>query len=392
MYDDYAIYQDWKTDSTFKISYEVSKDNKITLGEPQQVIATTSYEPVFMGEPIDLETLGEATFSGTNPNDLVYRTGKIFEAGEYPDKGFSLTEDEMDAAIQKFEEAPLDIEHMPTVLDGQLGKLTKVFRGEKAGDLMGTVAMPRWLDEALQKTGRKVSTTWSKLTKEIKGLALVLNPRVPDAALMSDVMSAFTASHTEEGSGKPITIAELEITLSKGENMDPKTQTQTQEPEVDFAAKFAEMQAQIEKTNAENARLRARDRDREAEKLAKEMISSFRALPADEGNLISLFSQALIDDETDSKPAGLATFGVAKTQTNRVTALKVFLTSRPSFEHLTKEGIETKVQDGQILLSRATPPPVDEDGESTEEPDDSRVAELLGHTTFGSEVAASRKG
>src|SRR5205085_11869415 len=55
---------------------------------------------------------------------------------------------------------------------------------EARGDeLHGIVALPKWLDGALDE--RKVSATWDRETKTLAGLALVRNPRVSDAALMA---------------------------------------------------------------------------------------------------------------------------------------------------------------------------------------------------------------
>lgn len=119
----------------------------------------------------------------------VYRTGKIFEAGQYKDKDFEISPEELCEAIVDFKPVDLELEHMSTVLDGKLGKLEDVALGVDGWSLVGTVKLPKWLDDQLGDTERKVSATWDKMTKKLTKLALVLNPRVKDAA----VMAAFTA-------------------------------------------------------------------------------------------------------------------------------------------------------------------------------------------------------
>ncbi|MGN6810144.1 MAG: hypothetical protein ACTHMP_04660, partial [Thermomicrobiales bacterium] len=124
---------------------------------------------------------------------MVLRRGKHFEAGEYADKAYSMTPEELLAAVADFQPVPLDLEHTPTVLDGKLGELRAVELGADGWSLYGTVALPQWLDEQLGGEC-KVSCTWDRNTKTLTKLALVNNPRVPDAA----IMAAFAASQRHD--------------------------------------------------------------------------------------------------------------------------------------------------------------------------------------------------
>jgi hypothetical protein len=117
--------------------------------------------------------------------DVVYKKGKIFEAGYYPDKRYGMTEDELVRAKQKFKPVDLDIEHMPTIFDGKLGKLVEVDLSPDRKVMYGTVAIPRWLDDALGNQPITPSVTWLRDAKEIARLALVKQPRIPDAVLFS---------------------------------------------------------------------------------------------------------------------------------------------------------------------------------------------------------------
>lgn len=139
----------------------------------------------------EVDVVAPVEFSLENPTpdgELVQRTGKLFEAGEYQDKNFAITEEELDSAVHGFNPVLNNLEHTRTVLDNNLGRVERVERRGK--DLFGTVTVPRWLDALLGVNPLKASLEWDRETKQIVGNALVLNPRIPDAQLVA----AFTAA------------------------------------------------------------------------------------------------------------------------------------------------------------------------------------------------------
>lgn len=147
------------------------------------------------GEP-DAVAFSTDLQAGTSTADeLVIRTGKIFECGDYEDREFSFDEDDLEHAVEAFRPCPVDLEHVPTVLAGKLGEVRRIFPGEDGTSVMGEVALPAWLDRLLSDGERRVSATWDRATKTLKGLALVRNPRVSDAALMAAFSAANPASH-----------------------------------------------------------------------------------------------------------------------------------------------------------------------------------------------------
>jgi len=146
--------------------------------------------------------------------EYVRRTGTIFRCGNYADKGFALNADEARAAIAAFTPVPVDLEHIPTVLSDRLGTLESVQMHADGETLVGTVALPSWLDSLLGDDERRVSATWNRATKQLAGLAIVRTPRVSDAALFA----AF--SDTEEG--KALVSMEAEF-VSKRHNATDQT-------------------------------------------------------------------------------------------------------------------------------------------------------------------------
>ena len=128
---------------------------------------------------------------------LTIRNAKIFQVGDYPDKNFSLTLAEAQEAAKSFIPVPVDLEHMPTVLSGKLGHLERLEVGDD-GQIFGSVSLPTWLNDALGDAMCNVSATWDRATKKLKGIALVTNPRISDAALMSAFVATFEGRRNSE--------------------------------------------------------------------------------------------------------------------------------------------------------------------------------------------------
>lgn len=122
---------------------------------------------------------------------FVLRTGKIFEAGEYEDKAFSMSPEEMEAACRQFEAGkPLNFEHAPCPLDGLMGHVERIWNDGRS--LYADVSLNRHLDAIYRENSLpvRVSAELFRDKKTLAGLALVRHPRVSDAALMA----AFHAS------------------------------------------------------------------------------------------------------------------------------------------------------------------------------------------------------
>ena len=140
------------------------------------------------------------TSAFTDTEEWVERTGKIFAAGTYPERNLIYTEADLDAVVAAFAPVPLELEHFDTVawhsiLTGKLGELTRVWRDGTA--LCGTVRVPAWIDRVWAEAGRKVSVAFASPTdKTLRRCGLVLQPRVPDAALFAAYSAFAGARHS----------------------------------------------------------------------------------------------------------------------------------------------------------------------------------------------------
>jgi hypothetical protein len=143
-----------------------------------------------------------ATTAG--PDGYVLRKAPIiFRAGNYPDKSFSMSPEEMMAATASFSPVDIDLEHKPSVLDRKLGKIVNVHLSDDGWTMGGEALIPTWLDSVLGRDERKLSATFDRVTKKLIGCSLVRNPRVSDATLMA----AFAAYET----GLPLDGSEVTV-------------------------------------------------------------------------------------------------------------------------------------------------------------------------------------
>ena len=119
-----------------------------------------------------------------NFNDLAWieRPAKLFEAGEYPDKGITVTEEDLDKIIAGTPSANIKVEHMPTPFDGALGAIHSLYR--KGKELLGTFRVPDYVWNLMEASGAKNSQRRHQDgQKGIGEVSLVRDPRVESAAV-----------------------------------------------------------------------------------------------------------------------------------------------------------------------------------------------------------------
>lgn len=268
-------------------------------------------------------------------HQYIIRTGKLFEAGDYPDKNFSMTESDLDEAVRSFTPVQIDIEHSASVFDGKLGEVVGL---ERIGrELHGKVRVPRWLHNLFIGKELPVSATWDRGSKRLRKLALTTTPRITDAAIFSAMQENEVIDNKQSGRYnmdikeffKAFFSAAKEEGVLDGAEEQGREEGRREE-EVLTESNFSnEEKAELERVRTELAEFKGRERMREAEAKADKLIAEFRAYPAERDALVGLFRQAIEDDG-----AGEASFsGESK---SRVAALEATFALRPQ-HNLTSE-------------------------------------------------------
>jgi len=136
-----------------------------------------------METEIRMEVVGPLTFSDEEMSSE--RTARLLEVGEYPDKGLTLTEGDLDGLIARFSAGlPVKVEHTDSPLD-PLGTVQRVWR--EGGALFGMLAFPSDLGAFLRRRGAaKLSVGLHRDPLRLAEVSLVLKPRVAAATLLSE--------------------------------------------------------------------------------------------------------------------------------------------------------------------------------------------------------------
>lgn len=274
VWDDHVVYE--LEGSHYSQGYALQEDQVVLIGERQKVEVQRVYVPAAFA-------MDEVEPDG----DTVVRRGKLFEVGDYPDKSFSLTEEEADQALADFRPVPNDLEHRNTVLDGHLGVLEAVER--RGAELFGSVRIPKWLDAVIGDKPVKASLAWDRNSKRIVGNALVLNPRIEDAALMA----AFSARLDDSVQGsQPMKLKDrikalfgaVEAELQREEEGSQAPADATT-PESEGSTSFSQDQAaELEALRARAAELEA-ERDAERARRVEAGAASFVADAVQKGKI-----------------------------------------------------------------------------------------------------------
>jgi hypothetical protein len=380
LYSDEVIYA--VKDKMFRSSYRINADGDAELyGTPIEVEREVSYAPVFTAERLFV------AFKESAENDMVIRRGKLFEAGDFPDKGVAFDEADLDRAVSSFSPVDNDLEHSSTILDGQLGQLTKIWR--QGSELFGDVQLPKWLDDTIGEAAIKVSLAFDR-SKNIVGNALVLKPRIEDAAIQA-AFSTFSRSRPSDitkgvkpGDNKPMKLKdalkkffsvenvtdleqEVTLTLADDELIAPVIDEPIVPPVVAPAPVFKE-DPRVSALEAELVKGKGYA-------FADAVITSRKALPAQREQIAAMYCQAVKADASGGSVFSAADGVVQGAQVN---GLKAFFDSAPSHSLVG----EAFVDDTAVLLFG---------DRATQAVDAARTQDLLNMTDLGRKAAEASK-
>jgi len=375
----------------YKADFTISDDYQVTLGTPQEVVQTARYEPVteeqsLVASPevagdMSLFSVLPATSANSAPRAAfgvstfsrredaasgcaIYDNALLFRAGYYPDKQFSMTPGELAQAAASWSPVGGNIQHSD-FLAGRAGVISRAWIDPTDPNVLrGEVRVPLSLDRLLTQGEKGISMEWNRAGKFADGFALVTNPRVSDAALMSleaqlsppapgishgsyqapnlggerkkntmklsQLVASFVASFrgqqgveddlsaaptaTAPGSQAPTLVPQAPTTLFGYPLAQPGAQVQLAAP-----TQPAQDPLLVERT----ARIKA-----EAALFATEVIGASRALPAERDSLAGQYFQAAMDDLSAPAQVAFSYAGQARTGT-RVDALKAAMAARP---------------------------------------------------------------
>lgn len=112
--------------------------------------------------------------------EVIERDAMLFTAGDYPDRGIEISEEDLDRMVESHAPAPIKVEHTDTPLE--LGVVTKLWRAGK--DLFGKLAFtaPAWA--LIEASGaKKLSAAVKRDKSGIAEVSLVRHPRIAGAAI-----------------------------------------------------------------------------------------------------------------------------------------------------------------------------------------------------------------
>lgn len=353
--------------------------------------------------------------------EYVIKSGKIFQCGDYPDKNFSLTEEELKTAVSKFKPVALDIEHYPSLFDGKLGYLGGVSIGRDGKTLLGRVMLTKPAAELLKDVQIKVSTTWDAAKKTIEKLALVLDPRVSDAVVMGraatfsqDAVTADFEHLTEfvgarHNAGDLANLQTIHDTVTgmgavcntdketnnfnnhhhNNKELNPMPDNNATKPNdvatdasVALSSEVARLQALIDKQENQLVELSNRERRKDAVEFSGSMVKAGKITSATQEFLTAIFEQAARDDANpDNKPAALVVFSGGKGKDpkvvpmeSRVATLQAFFTALPA-NQLDKELVAGMIANPNSATAQNFTALFDRGGAGSDDPDDKAEAD-----------------
>lgn len=271
----------------------------------------------------------------------VYPNTLLFRAGDYPEKQFSMSPDELKARAQSWQPVLGNVQHTD-FLKGRAGRIDKAWTPDDGQTLFGEVKIPLGLDEQLSENERKLSMEWNRFGKFEEGFALVTNPHISDAVLMSmDTTTEMTLARPDRaGKGalnmswliglfsrlqeKGVVSEEEAAQFAKAAEDEQKAQEKAQEKPADFSQSDAYKNMQKEIDDLRNDGI-AKD----AEACYQAAFTAGKVYPAEKAAFIANYTQAAKDDRANPTTVNFSV-GTEQKTGSRVDALMAQVASRPS--------------------------------------------------------------
>ena len=307
MYLDSAIYCVDTNDGNckyFDVTYSIGDDGSATLGEPVEVKRETSWVAVAFSTAEFSVSEEEIVFNDDGTVEI--KNCKVFELGNYPDKGFGINEEEFDSLAASFSPAPVEIEHLRSVFTKKnpfnIGELSEVWR--EGTSVLGNFKFKSWVKAALAGEMPKVSLGWAKSPeKRIVEASLVVNPRITSAQL-STAFATFAGEKPSRKGGAMSWLSKLKQALSEAPdeelaNFGEKPSgglTAEQVTEIvnkAVADNTAALEAKFGQVRTDATDVQA---DAAVESFATWLTGTGKTVPAQLDSYRAMFKQALIDD------------------------------------------------------------------------------------------------
>lgn len=325
----------------------------------------------------------------SDTNDFVtHANRKLFEAGDYPDKQFEISAEEL-AACAGESHVDIDSGHPSATspLDGKLGYVTNRRVVEENGKavLRGDVVLPTWLNDVLEAGKSNLSCTWDRAAKALRSVSLVQNPRIPDAVLMSAYAEFAGKRHSDSDlkdmqemhditcrQGAQCKPAEMAAPGGKERNLmtvgemfakllgrKPDEQV-TPEDLAEFGQNGASERSAVAPDpkvailEAQLASLRAAGIQKDAIAFAEELVREGRLTPPESGAVIAEFCELAEEDATAPKVVTFSVGDEAKTGT-RLDRMKARLMQRPAHQLFERVPGDGEAMFGFRIPDAATP-------------------------------------
>ena len=108
------------------------------------------------------------------------KRAKIFEAGDYKDKGINVREEDLNLFVENFVPCRVKIEHTDSAFDNIFGKVLEIYKQGK--ELFAKIDFSEEAWKLMEKAGAKaLSVAINNNEKFISEISVVKNPRVADA-------------------------------------------------------------------------------------------------------------------------------------------------------------------------------------------------------------------